>query len=190
MDEVERLLTGVTGEQQQLEKQLEAVQDIRTGLAQYFVTNKSYPDSLNALLDKRPALTNTISMTDKNYLSGTAETLPTSIYKGTKFNYTHTADNYTLEYTIIKPAEEDSKDSLFGGSFFADEVVDGQNTANKDVLSIEAESTKDYDQDGLTDLEETEYGTSIYQADTDGDGYSDKEEIDGGYDPLKKQATQ
>jgi len=189
LDEVERLLTGVTVKQQQFKKQLEEVQDIRTGLLQYYVSNKSYPDSLDALLDKRPALTNTISLTGNNYLPGTTETLPTSVYPDTNFTYTHATDDYTLVYTVIKPAEEDSEDSLFGGSFFAEEIVDGENTATKDFLSIEAESIKDYDKDGLTDMQEKEYGTSKYQSDTDGDGFTDKEEIEAGFDPLKKPTT-
>ncbi|MCD4694192.1 thrombospondin type 3 repeat-containing protein [bacterium] len=42
----------------------------------------------------------------------------------------------------------------------------------------------DSDNDGLFDWEETEkYGTSPYLEDTDGDGYTDKEEVDSNYDP-------
>ena len=42
----------------------------------------------------------------------------------------------------------------------------------------------DSDGDGLMDWEETEkYGTSPYLEDTDGDGYSDKKEIDTDHDP-------
>ncbi len=42
----------------------------------------------------------------------------------------------------------------------------------------------DSDSDGLTDIEEATYGTDINDPDTDGDGYSDKVEIDTGHDPL------
>ncbi len=43
----------------------------------------------------------------------------------------------------------------------------------------------DTDKDGLYDFEERlSYGTSQYMADTDGDGFSDKEEIDQNSDPL------
>ncbi len=42
----------------------------------------------------------------------------------------------------------------------------------------------DTDADGLSDYDEKYiYHTSIYLKDSDGDGYSDKEEIDNGYDP-------
>lgn len=43
----------------------------------------------------------------------------------------------------------------------------------------------DFDQDGLSNDEETAYGTDMYVADTDKDGYSDYTEVSGGYDPLK-----
>lgn len=43
----------------------------------------------------------------------------------------------------------------------------------------------DSDQDGLTDQEESLYGTDPRSADTDHDGYSDGAEVKSGYDPLK-----
>jgi hypothetical protein len=42
----------------------------------------------------------------------------------------------------------------------------------------------DTDKDGLLDDDEVKYGTDIYSADSDNDGYDDKLEIDNGYDPL------
>jgi len=42
----------------------------------------------------------------------------------------------------------------------------------------------DFDQDGLFDAEEDKIGTNPYFADTDGDGYGDKDEIDKGYNPC------
>ena len=42
----------------------------------------------------------------------------------------------------------------------------------------------DFDKDGLFDAEESTIGTNPYFADTDGDGYNDKEEIDKGYNPC------
>lgn len=47
---------------------------------------------------------------------------------------------------------------------------------------------EDRDQDGLSRYEEiVDHGTSDDNPDTDGDGYSDLLEINGGYNPLKKQ---
>lgn len=58
------------------------------------------------------------------------------------------------------------------------------------VVADEASSTEviafdDSDADGLSDEEEKIYGTDPEVADTDGDGYSDGVEIEGGFDPLK-----
>ncbi|MFH1711722.1 MAG: hypothetical protein ABH846_00595 [Patescibacteria group bacterium] len=43
---------------------------------------------------------------------------------------------------------------------------------------------QDSDEDGLTDLEESTYGTDCNDPDTDNDGYRDGLEVDNGYDPL------
>lgn len=43
----------------------------------------------------------------------------------------------------------------------------------------------DDDNDGLTDVEEKNYGTNPLAVDSDGDGVSDKKEISAGTDPLK-----
>jgi len=48
-----------------------------------------------------------------------------------------------------------------------------------------SDSSDDYDQDGLINIQEFTYGTNPNKADTDGDGVSDKEEIDKGTDPLE-----
>lgn len=45
---------------------------------------------------------------------------------------------------------------------------------------------KDSDGDGLSDIEERNYGTNPNSKDTDGDGYGDGEEIENGYSPLRK----
>jgi len=42
----------------------------------------------------------------------------------------------------------------------------------------------DSDNDGLTDLEETNLGTDPNNSDTDNDGYSDGEELENGYNPI------
>ncbi|MBM3204761.1 calcium-binding protein [Candidatus Uhrbacteria bacterium] len=45
--------------------------------------------------------------------------------------------------------------------------------------------TTDSDHDGLTDAQENVwYKTNPLLADTDGDGYLDREEIENGYNPL------
>ncbi len=61
------------------------------------------------------------------------------------------------------------------------------NTANSTTIeqTLADKKNADTDQDGLTDFdEEFVYGTSPYLADTDSDGYADKQEIDSEHDPL------
>jgi hypothetical protein len=59
------------------------------------------------------------------------------------------------------------------------------------VLSDEYEAScedlvlvDDADADGLYGVQEAQYGTDPYNADTDGDGYSDLDEIEAGYNPT------
>ncbi|GEM_PF-1216306 len=61
------------------------------------------------------------------------------------------------------------------------------NTTNSTITEQALVDKKniDTDQDGLSDFdEEFVYGTSPYLADTDSDGYTDKQEIDSEHDPL------
>ncbi|MBI4250244.1 calcium-binding protein [Candidatus Uhrbacteria bacterium] len=44
---------------------------------------------------------------------------------------------------------------------------------------------QDSDEDGLSDKEETSYGTDPESIDTDKDGFSDYNELNSGYDPLR-----
>lgn len=65
---------------------------------------------------------------------------------------------------------------LFSSALYV--VADESSTT--DVVTFD-----DSDADGLSDEEEKIYGTDSEVADTDGDGYSDGVEIEGGFDPLK-----
>lgn len=57
-----------------------------------------------------------------------------------------------------------------------------QSSLISDLLELQNQDT---DKDGLSDYDELYiYKTSPYLPDTDSDGYLDKQEIDGGYDPL------
>lgn len=126
----------------------------------------------------------------------------TDRYTGKPFGYTQTTTDYSLTYTI---KYYDGMDSYTKSRY-----VDGVNTANAASLSIEkaaekgtntntasnqninasanqntnSSSTVDSDGDGLTDAQESIYGTDPHKADTDGDGYPDKTEIMNGYNPL------
>jgi len=55
---------------------------------------------------------------------------------------------------------------------------------------IDAYKNLDTDEDGLSDYEEMYvYNTSIFLNDSDGDGFSDKDEIDAGSNPLNPDST-
>ena len=64
-----------------------------------------------------------------------------------------------------------------------EQPLEGINTAGGET-TVEQLRSKDTDGDGLSDFDELYvYKTSMYLADSDSDGYSDKEEIDNGFDP-------
>ena len=50
--------------------------------------------------------------------------------------------------------------------------------------ALNNDSHGDIDEDGLTNLQEYQYGTNPTSADTDGDGMNDASEIESGFDPL------
>ncbi|MBU0597361.1 hypothetical protein KKF61_00005, partial [Patescibacteria group bacterium] len=202
MDEVERLITGKSIEDQKLDKQTEAISDLRSALTNYERKNKKFPDSLDKLLEKPPTnantnFTNTFSMSSLTnsyfYSYDDRTSIPEDLYTDKPFEYESTGDDYRLIYTIQFPEQtEEEEDEDFGSLFSSDysysrsKYVEGKNTATKQSLSLEAEVNKDTDQDGLTDIKEAELGTSKYSKDTDRDGYDDKTEVDNGFDPLKK----
>jgi len=55
---------------------------------------------------------------------------------------------------------------------------------NEEVVGVEVDKQLDTDQDGLPDYMEKILGTDENNLDTDGDSYSDFEEIKNGYNPL------
>jgi len=64
------------------------------------------------------------------------------------------------------------------------DITENTTDTTTDGLTEDNPGNEDADGDGLTTFDETQYGTDSSLADTDGDGYSDKEEIDSGYNPL------
>lgn len=87
---------------------------------------------------------------------------------------------------------------LIGGTVFylIDKIKEPYFVGQLDIELPSDEEVLDYlktidtDKDGLSDYEERfEQGTSIYLADSDSDGYLDKEEIEAGSHPLNINST-
>ncbi len=73
---------------------------------------------------------------------------------------------------------------VVGGFIYLDKKGGGLSFLNnEDEFDSVKDLYKDSDGDGLTDDLEELYGTDKNNTDTDGDGYSDYEEIEGGYNP-------
>lgn len=95
-----------------------------------------------------------------------AAVLPFSFWIGVFVFWFHSADSSSEEPIIVK----------------------SQNKAAISSISQIASDTAriDSDNDGLSDWEESIYGTSAGNADSDGDGYLDGEEVLSGHNPAKK----
>lgn len=64
------------------------------------------------------------------------------------------------------------------------DCIGGDCQLQEQILAIAREQQKDTDGDGLSDYDELNiYGTSPYLEDSDSDGFTDGEEVAGGYDP-------
>jgi hypothetical protein len=86
-------------------------------------------------------------------------------------------------YRLMPVTELPVPDAVFSGELYyvdALNLVGVQSVAGDEVLS----STVDSDLDGLADSEELRIGTSLFDKDTDGDGYEDGAEKLAGSDPL------
>lgn len=195
LEEVERLMRGMTVEEYQFEKQRRAISDIRSALTNYYYKNKKYPDILSQLLDKPPPESEQYSWRSQYqsyFYYSKRKAIPLDLYTNQPFEYQTSGNDYALVYSIKFPTTT-SEQGIFGGfggmEYYQKQFVEGRNTATKDFLSREVEAAKDDDMDGLTNEEEIRHGTSKYNRDTDYDGYSDGDEVRSGHDPLTSAKT-
>jgi hypothetical protein len=77
-----------------------------------------------------------------------------------------------------------SKDTDGDGYIDWQELNEGYSPHNLEKVLLK---DNDQDTDGLSDFWELRFKTNLLVADTDGDGYSDGEEINSAYDPLNKE---
>jgi hypothetical protein len=77
-----------------------------------------------------------------------------------------------------------SKDTDGDGYSDFEELTSGYSPLNPKKVMLE---DNDFDEDGLSDKMELNFHTDLTNYDTDGDGYSDGDEIKSGYDPLNSE---
>jgi hypothetical protein len=191
LDDAQMLLSGQTKEEYYYAKQLGNVAAIRRGLDTYQMYAGSYPDSLDKLtgtyseaqkLNPNPAPGYLASAGSYYDTAKIMPVVPTDPFTKKPYPYENKGGDYSLTYTIERPpATTQPKSLIYDPNAYAN-VISGINTATSKVLSVEGEA--DSDKDGITDGAEQKCGTDIQKADTDGDGFSDREEIIGGYNPA------
>lgn len=157
------ILSGTTKEENDLDNQFFIISEIRRALKLYQSEHSAYPNTLNELI----GLSNTYQR---------LKSIPNDQFTNEPFVYAVNEDG--SDYTLVWQSNITDTSASFQA------WVEGANTANSKTISIEGAKLIDADGDGLTLYEETRYETSDEMEDTDGDGFSDKAEIDAGYDPL------
>ncbi len=194
-DEVEILTSGRSEEDQQMRDQIGNIDDLRDALKAYEKANGDYPETLDGLLgtEVRPDY---VGPEDGDTFTKVVVAIPDDLYTGEPLDYSLDDDgDYRIVYMLEIPEA-----STYINRF---DYVEGANTATPRSRSLEGLGEEeeapadigdlleiDTDQDGLSDLDEmTLYGTDPYVADTDGDGYGDGVEAEGGYDPLTNAQT-
>lgn len=211
LDEATRLLTGITKEEQQFEKQLSQLRTLQNALQMYHTRRLSYPDSLDALLTAMPVLqkecedeqkqranTNTITLglpsSDCYYFPVYAKTPPKiiDVYTNKQYGYAKDDSDYTVTYEL----------HFFDGTddYQKKQYVDGTNTMTSKDLSLEAGTpvantnvTKTILSNSSTNtVPETEPLTlntnTSHSPDSDGDSLSDAQEASYGTNPKVKDS--
>ena len=105
---------------------------------------------------------------------------------------------YWYSAAVGKINEKGEWERLEGSRFSLKDIATGEKITSKEiedafnptVQAADAFQTRDFDNDGLTDLEELAMGTNPINWDTDGDGLSDYWEIMNGMHPISSAADE
>jgi len=148
-------------------EQRDIVSNLRSALTAYYSAHHTYPSSLSELMGVER-------------FSQKVVNIPDDRFTGKPFVYTRseTGDSYQLSYMLVVPKAMQNLSH-----------VEGMNTATPQDLSVEESAKLDLDNDGLTGGEEKMHHTDPHNKDSDFDGFTDKEEIEKGYDPLVNLKT-
>ncbi|MFH0852976.1 MAG: hypothetical protein V1853_01040 [bacterium] len=115
-----------------------------------------------------------------NSVDGVDDSLPTVEALGEYLSIIPTSPN-NIEYKYLASSTGD--DYFVYGWLESTEQYYSINTEGRIYTTDAAPTIGDTDSDGLSDIDESFYGTEIDNQDTDGDGYLDGEEVDNGYNP-------
>lgn len=142
-------------------RQAKGVKNVQDLLENYVIKNNKYPDDLAALKD--------VSL-------GVQKVVCIDLLKDAPCEYL-SIDNgkgYQLKVNFSM-AKQNIKPDVWRSDFKNFDFVKGENIFSNNT---------DQDNDGLSNVQEYAVGTNPKLADTDGDGYSDGDEVKGGYNPL------
>lgn len=200
-------VSGFTREEYTVQKQTAAVRSVREALDVYKTLYGTYPDALSDLttitvpssvpVKTAAGQTAPVSGSDmKSYYEARylgkpiLKTLPVNAFTEAPFKYDKEGDNYHLSYTMtLSPYKPGAGISgLYDVDYSSGNGTQGKlmvryangiNTADKKSASLEAAAQSKIDTDGdrVPDSLEDYIGTDKRKKDSDGDGYSDSEEI-------------
>jgi hypothetical protein len=128
--------------------------------------------------NKRNLLTGIVSKKNMIFIIFVANML--SFASGFFINYVYLECEKSLDFAI---KEVPSYCSLL--PIISEQIKDEENKLS-DIETVNKPKKTDSDIDGLSDITENLLNTNYTNSDSDGDGFSDYEEIKNGYDPLKK----
>ncbi len=116
--------------------------------------------------------------TAKQYLNKKTN-LVTTLY----FEPVYMTANPLKTEPVFMVLQRDLRDAISEGDFDGDGLPDEFEDENNLEQNNPSDADEDMDRDGLTNLQEYEYGTDLNNSDTDGDGYADGYEITLETDP-------
>ena len=201
VEDIYMQLSGKTKEQILFEKQTQSINSIGSALVRYKSVTGVFPPSLDELKKKGSEVTKSANMSEETKVMNSyydtqafMQAIPNDAYTKAPYTYSSTGSDYSLVYNIALPKYTDGMSlyEIYESSYNPKspsiylKYVSGINTASDKVTSQEAFAVSkiDSDKDGVSDSLEDYIGTDKNKKDTDGDGYTDYQEIISGTNPL------